>query len=158
MDTPKHNSPLALVACALVAVAAGGCGASKLGLLKHEVEFNEQVLRADRPVVVEFYKPGCAGCLFSDPMLDQLVDEYGDRVIFVRFELANFWGQIASESIWKKYRVAFFPTVLLFVGGREKHRWVVDYNGGAYRKVLDEVAGPPPPNKPAAGGRGVAAM
>jgi len=152
VNKSQRNSLLAAIACALAALAAGGCGASKLGLIRHEVEFEEQVLQADRPVVVEFYKPGCAGCFFSDPLLDQLFDEYQDRVVFVKFELANVWGQITCAPIWKKYRVALFPTVVLFVGGREKHRWVIEYNGGDYRKVLDEVAGPPAPGKPAGSG------
>jgi hypothetical protein len=35
--------------------------------------------------------------------------------------------------------------VLLFVNGKEKKRWVLNYSGDAYRKVLDEVVGAPPP-------------
>jgi thiol-disulfide isomerase/thioredoxin len=96
---------------------------------------------------VEFYKGGCVACLFIDPCMDQLADEYQDRVIFTKFELETFWHQITCPALWKRYRIGLFPTVLLFVGGKEKKRWAVNYGTDAYRTVLDEVVEGSPPGK-----------
>jgi thiol-disulfide isomerase/thioredoxin len=137
----------ALVACAIGIFVAGGCGSSRLAIIRDEVTFSEQVLKADRPAVVEFSKGGCLWCLFLDSSMDQLVGEYRGRVRFARFELVDGWGKITSETFWKRYRINLYPTVILFVGGRERKRWVVDYNADNYRKVLDETAGPPTPRK-----------
>jgi thioredoxin 1 len=143
----------AWVAVALAALAAAGCGGSKLRPVASEEEFAEYVLKADRPVLVEFYKGGCVSCLFIDPCMDQLAGEYDDRVIFTKFELENFWSKITCPPLWKRYRVALFPTVILFVNGQERKRWVVNYNGDSYRQVLDEVTRPPAATKtPDAGG------
>ena len=131
----------ALVACAIGIFAAAGCGSSRLAIIRDEATFNEQVLKADRPVVVEFSKGGCLWCLFVDSSMDPLVGEYQGRVRFARFELVDVWGKIASETLWKRYRIGLYPTVLLFVNGKEKKRWVINYSGDAYRKVLEEVVG-----------------
>ncbi|HUU31132.1 MAG TPA: hypothetical protein VMY69_03435, partial [Phycisphaerae bacterium] len=55
-----------LVACAIGIFAAAGCGSSRLAIIRDEVTFNEQVLKADRPVVVEFSKGGCLWCMFVE--------------------------------------------------------------------------------------------
>jgi len=144
----------ALVACAVLALAAGGCGGSRLRPIASEGEFTEYVLKADRPVLVEFYKGGCVSCLFIDPCMDQLAGEYPDRVIFAKFELESFWMKITCPPIWKRYRIALFPTVILFVNGQERKRWVVDYSGDSYRQVLNEVARPPDATKAPAGSGG----
>jgi thioredoxin 1 len=133
----------AWVAVALAALAAAGCGGSRLRPIASEGEFTEYVLKADRPVLVEFYKGGCVSCLFIDPCMDQLAGEYPDRVVFAKFELESFWMKITCPPIWKRYRIALFPTVILFIDGQERKRWVVDYSGDSYRQVLNEVARPP---------------
>jgi len=146
----------ALAACAALVLVVGGCGPGKLRPIASEWEFNQQVLKSDRPVVVYFSKQGCAWCMFLDSCMDQLYEEYSDRVTFTRFELMSFWSKITCEPIWKRYRIARFPTVVLFVNGKEKYRWVTNYSGDAYRPVLDEVgrhqAGRPPRRTPAASG------
>jgi thioredoxin 1 len=136
-----------LAVCAVLVLVVGGCGPSRLRPITNEREFGEQVLKADRPVIVYFSKGGCAWCMFLDSCMDQLYEEYGDRVIFTQFELMSFWLKITCEPIWKQYRVALFPTVILFVNGKEKYRWVTNYSGDAYRKVLDEAVGPPAPDQ-----------
>jgi thiol-disulfide isomerase/thioredoxin len=137
----------AWVAVALAALAAAGCGGSRLRPIASEGEFAEYVLKPDRPVLVEFYKGGCVSCLFIDPCMDRLAGEYADRVIFTKFELENFWSKITCPPIWKRYRVALFPTVILFVNGQERKRWVVDYSGDSYRQVLNEVTRAPAATK-----------
>ena len=141
---------LNLISCAvvLIALAAAGCGPTKLRTIDTEYDFNKQVLKAERPAVVYFTKEGCAACMFLNPCVDQLYDEYQGRVEFVEFDLMTFWGSIKCDGIWRRHRVAYFPTVILFVGGKEKHRWVGEYSREAYRKVLSEVAPLPDLEKP----------
>lgn len=149
--------PWTLVAWAALALVAAGCGPSRLTLIANEGAFDAQVLKSDRPVVVEFSKGGCVFCMFMDSRMEALVDEYQDRVVFARFELIDFWHRVTSDRLWRQYRIAYYPTVILFVDGKERKRWVVDYNPDNYRNVLEEVAGPvgqarpaPPAGMPAA--------
>ena len=155
---PRHRlaagpCAAALLACVLGALVATGCAESKLRLLSSEGEFNEEVLKAEQPVVVYFFKGGCAACMFLDGTINQISDEYASRAKFVRFEMMQAWSDKPTcQAIWKRYRVVTYPTVVLIVGGRERKRWVTDYNGDRYRKVLDDIlapAGPPPAPVPA---------
>jgi thioredoxin 1 len=141
---------LALMAWALLVLAAGGCGPAKFKPVTNEAEFDEQVLKADKPVLVAFFKGGCATCLFLDPCMDRLAEDYDGRVSFAKFELMRFWFEVTCPAIQKRHRIGFFPTVVLFVEGKEKKRWIIDYSGDAYRKVLDEVVGPAPAKETAA--------
>ena len=138
---------LALMAWALLVLAAGGCGPAKFKSVTNEAEFDEQVLKADKPVLVAFFKGGCATCLFLDPCMDQLAEDYDGRVKFAKFELMRFWFEVTCPAIQKRYRIGLFPTVVLFVEGKEKKRWIIDYSSDAYRKVLDEIVGLPPAKK-----------
>jgi thioredoxin 1 len=144
---------IGLIACAIVVLAAGGCGPSKFKALTTQAEFEEQVLKADKPVLVDFFKGGCASCMFLDPCMDQLSEEYKDRVTFFKFEGMRFWLEIPCIEVIKRYRIGLYPTVLLFVNGKEKKRWAINYSGDAYRMVLDEVlapsgTAPKPPESP----------
>jgi thiol-disulfide isomerase/thioredoxin len=142
---------IVLIACVLGALAATGCAQSKLRLLVSEGEFNDEVLKADQPVVVYFSKGGCAACMFLDGTMNQVSDEYAGRIKFFRFELMPFWSDKPTcQALWKRYRVATYPTVVLIVGGKERKRWVTDYNADRYRKVLDEVSAPSAPASPPA--------
>lgn len=145
---PVRTAPLprtVLAACAILVLAAAGCGPSKLRPIEGEQEFMREILKAERPALVYFTKDGCAACMFLNPCMDQLYDEYHDRMELAEFSLMTFWSEVKYERIWKAFRIAYFPTVVLFAGGKEKHRWVGEYNGDAYRKVLNEVVGPPAP-------------
>jgi thioredoxin 1 len=147
-----------LITCAVLVLAAGGCGPSKFKALTTKTEFEEQVLKADKPVLVDFFKGGCASCMFLDPCMDQLSEEYKDRVTFFKFEGMRFWLEIPCIEVIKRYRIGLYPTVLLFVNGKEKKRWAINYSGDAYRKVLDEVlasagTAPKPPEAGAPAGK-----
>ena len=113
-----------------------------------EGNFEREVLQASEPVLVDFYKGGCPTCLMLNPGLDQLAEEYQGRVLLAKFQLMTAYLVTTSVEIKKKYDIAFFPTVLLFVNGEEKRRWVMHYEMDDYRKALDEVAGPPLPAPP----------
>jgi len=146
-----HGKIVCLAAGAVLALAAGGCGGSKtLHLKETAADFQQQVLKADKPVLVDFYKEGCAACGALDPTMDQLADEYRGRVTVAAFRIYTFFAEVTCPPIKEQYDISFTPTVVLFVGGQERHRWIMDYNVDAYRKVLNEVVGPSaPPAEPA---------
>jgi len=145
-DRPRFFAVAALGVCAVLVLVAAGC-ASKVRYIKDEADFQQQVIQAKQPILVDFFKAGCASCMFLDPVLDQLAEEYDGRVVVAKFELMRFWLEITSISLWKQYRIGLYPTVVLFVDGQEKKRWAVDYFPDNYRKVLTKIVGAPVPKK-----------
>jgi thioredoxin 1 len=135
-----------VLACAALALAAGGCGASKFTHCKTTAaDFRQQVINLPDAVLVEFYKSGCATCWLLEPTLDQLAKEYGGRMKFVSFEMMTPYFAITCREVQKQHRIAYYPTVILFVNGEEKNRWILDYSIDHYREVLSEVVGVPAP-------------
>jgi len=128
--------------CAALCVTTG-CLGPEYPKIEGEAEFQQVVLEADRPALVDFYKGGCPTCGLAEGTLNQLADEYGDRVVFAGFEVMTAAFQVPSPAIKVRYDIRFFPTVILFVDGQEYKRWILEYGIDNYRKVLDEVlAGP----------------
>jgi len=136
-----------LIAGAILALVAGGCGGANLTHIKDEADFQQQVIRAKQPVVVEFYKGGCPTCWLLEPTLDQLADEYRGRVTFANFELMMPYFLITSDALQKQYHIGLFPTVVLIVNGEEKKRWPMNYMIDDYRKVLNALVVAPTPKE-----------
>jgi thioredoxin 1 len=161
MSVPKRSRrrPVAgatLLAGVALALLAGGCGASKFTKINETAsDFYKQVLHAEEPVLVEFFKGGCATCGLLEPTLDQLADEYKGKLKFVSFEMMRAYFTVSCPEVQKKQRIAYYPTVILYVKGEEKKRWIIEYGIDSYRTVLNETVGGPTPKDPdtkAAGG------
>jgi thioredoxin 1 len=89
--------------------------------------FNEDVLAASKPVLVDFWDDWCGPCKMIAPALEQMSDELGDRVAIVKAKLDET-GEAAA-----KYGVRSIPMLILFKGGAESARWT---RGAAPRSVL----------------------
>ncbi len=128
---------LILISALTALWSAGGCS-KNLRHIQNLEEFEEHVLLAEKPVLVEFYKGGCPTCLGLEPRLDMLADEYKGRVDFVRFELMTPIFVVTSQEMKENYEVSVFPTVILFNEGEVRGRWVMNYDLNSYRPVLDQ--------------------
>ena len=140
----RSRGVVAVLAGVLLALVAGGCGASKFTRINETAsDFHKQVLQADQPVLVEFFKGGCPTCGLLEPTLDQIFDEYNGRMKFVSFEMMRAYFAVSCPEVQKKQRIAYYPTVVLYVKGEEKKRWIIEYGIEKYRDVLKEVVGEP---------------
>ena len=76
--------------------------------------FEEEVLKNDLPVLVDFWAVWCAPCLAIVPTLDHLSQNYKDKLKIVKL---NVDEQMKTAST---YGVRSIPTLLLFKGGELK--------------------------------------
>jgi len=141
----------ALATCVVLALLATGCAGHKVTRIADEDAFQEIVINSDKPVLVDFYKGGCATCIPLDGIMDQLVDEYRGRAVVAKFETMTAFFGVPSKAIKHRYDIVFYPTAILFVKGQEKKRWIIRYSVNGYRKVLDEYVPPAPSEIPEAG-------
>ena len=137
------------------AMTVGGCS-SRAVELDTAADF-ERTVQSDRPVLVMFWKWGCAACYSLDPCIDNLAAEYAGRATVAKLMILNLVFVSPVPEIQSRYEIYLVPTVILFVNGQEKERWTMNYNQASYKRALNAVVGPPvqaaslPPGHPAAG-------
>ncbi len=77
----------------------------------YEEEFQQRVLNAEHPVVVDFYADWCGPCKMLSPILEQLEKE-NDDVEFFKINIDE------NPDIAEQYEVMSIPNVGLFKGGK----------------------------------------
>ena len=128
----------AWVVCAFLCFVAGGCAGGEPTHLRNAEEFQQVLAQDDKPVLVDFYKGGCPTCIPMDGLMDKLAREYKDRVVVAKFMLVEPYFAVTSPELKERYAISYFPTVILFVHGRETWRFLRDYELDDYRKALDK--------------------
>ena len=79
-------------------------------------DFEEKVLKADKPVLVDFYSDTCIPCKRMAGVLGDIDDEYEDKLYLYKVNV-NY-----EEDLTAKYQVMSAPTLIAFENGEEKSR------------------------------------
>ncbi len=82
-----------------------------MGIEVSDATFDEVVLKSDKPVLVDFWAAWCGPCRMLAPIVDELENDFGDKVKIVKVDVD------AHQEYAAKYGVRNIPTVLLFKGG-----------------------------------------
>jgi thioredoxin 1 len=111
--------PAALGAAAALCLIAG-CGS--VTRIDDQLEFHEQVLAAEVPVLVQFSKAGCSTCVMLEPQLQRLVADYGRRAKFAECQVEDLFFNVRQPDLKRQYDIRLYPTVILYADGQEL-RW-----------------------------------
>jgi thioredoxin 1 len=74
--------------------------------------FEQEVLKADMPVVVDLWAPWCGPCRALAPIVEELAVAYKNRVKFAKLNIDD------SPSTAEKFGVRSIPTLMLFKDGK----------------------------------------
>ena len=76
-----------------------------------DASFEQDVLKSDTPVVVDFWAEWCGPCKTIAPILDEIADEQVGKVKITKLNVDE------NPSIAQRYGVMSIPTMLVFEGG-----------------------------------------
>ena len=76
-----------------------------------DANFEQEVLKSEIPVLVDFWAPGCPPCAALSPVLEKVAAEMAGKVKFVKMNAAQ------ERTTAGKYRVQAVPTLFFFKNG-----------------------------------------
>jgi thioredoxin 1 len=88
-----------------------------------DANFDEIVIKAEKPVIVDFWAEWCGPCRVIGPLVHEIAEEYNDRVIVGIVDVDS------NPSVSSKFGIRNIPTVLFFKNGQ-----VADKQVGAVPK------------------------
>ena len=84
----------------------------------NDLTFEEEVLNSTVPVMVDFWANWCAPCRKLAPLLDDVANEFGEKIKFVKINTDE------NMKTAKDYSISGLPSILIFKDGKALERMV----------------------------------
>lgn len=95
--------------------------------------FDTEVLKSEKPVLVDFFADWCGPCRMVAPVIEELAGTYEGKVLVGKLDVD------ASPRVARDYKVMSIPTVILFEKGKEVARQVGFSGKDGYFKMIEQV-------------------
>jgi thioredoxin 1 len=97
-----------------------------------EQNFEEEVLKSDKPVLVDFWATWCAPCRMMEPAVNAIAEAYAGRAKVGKLNVDK------NLSLTSQYKIRGVPTLLLFKGGQIMEQLTGAASKEAIGKLLEK--------------------
>ena len=101
----------------------------------HEVNdsnFNDVVLQAELPALVDFWAPWCGPCIKVSPVVEKLAGEYAGKAHFCKINVDE------APEVAINYGIRSIPTLMVFKGGDKVNQVIGAVPESKIKAMLDE--------------------
>lgn len=95
--------------------------------------FEEEVIKSDLPVLVDFWAPWCGPCRIVSPIIEELAKVYAGKIKVGKLNVDE------NQTNAQKFGVMSIPTVLIFKKGEVVKTMIGAQGRENYQKEIDEV-------------------
>ena len=96
-----------------------------------DANFEETVLKSDKPVLVDFWAECCGPCRMLGPIIEELSSDYDGKAIIGKVDVDS------NQQFAAQYGVRNIPTVLIFKDGELVNRQVGVSQKNVYSEYID---------------------
>lgn len=97
--------------------------------------FENDVLKSDQPVLVDFWAAWCAPCRMLAPTVEAVAEKYSGNARVVKLNVDD------NPSVSQRFGIKGIPTLILFKNGREEERVVGATSESAISRMIDKHIG-----------------
>jgi thioredoxin 1 len=94
--------------------------------------FEADVLKSDRPVLVDFWAQWCAPCRMLAPTVEAVAEKYAGSAAVVKLNVDD------NPAVSQRYGIKGIPTLILFKNGKEEERVVGATSKEAISRMIDK--------------------
>ncbi len=95
--------------------------------------FEEEVIKSNKPVLVDFWAPWCGPCRMVTPVIDKLAERYQGKLKFCKLNVDE------NTKIATRFRVMSIPTLMFFKNGKVEDTVIGAVPEGVLQPKIDKL-------------------